>query len=165
MSLTHIDEKGKASMVDISGKADSLRHAQAVAYVRMRPETLNLIIEGNLPKGEVLSVSRLAGIMAAKRTADLIPLCHPLRISRASVDFAAISDSLLAITAQITTVEATGVEMEALTAASCAALTVIDMCKAVDKGMSIEKVHVLKKSGGQSGDYVWREEETLCRDE
>lgn len=165
MSLTHIDEKGKASMVDISAKADTVRYAQAVAHLRMRPETLNLIMDGNLPKGEALSVARLAGIMAAKRTADLIPLCHPLRIAKAGIDFSAVSDEVLEIVAEVKTVDATGVEMEALMAASCAALTVIDMCKAVDKSMSIEKVHVLKKSGGKSGDYVWQEEDTSCREE
>jgi cyclic pyranopterin monophosphate synthase len=158
MSLTHIDEKGRASMVDISGKADSVRFAQAVAHVRMGPETLRMIMEGNLPKGEVLPVARLAGIMGAKRTSDLIPLCHPLRISRAAVDFVIVSDEVLEIVAEVTALDSTGVEMEALTAAACAALTVIDMCKAVDKGLSIEKVHVLKKSGGRSGDYVWQEE-------
>jgi cyclic pyranopterin phosphate synthase len=159
MSLTHVDEKGKASMVDVSGKADSVRLAQAVAHVHMRPETLSLIMEGGLPKGEVLPVARLAGIMAAKRTSDLIPLCHPLRLSHAGVDFSAISESVLRIVAEVTAVDSTGVEMEALTAATGAALTIIDMCKAVDKGLSIEGVRVLKKSGGRSGDYVWQEGE------
>ncbi|HSL93564.1 MAG TPA: cyclic pyranopterin monophosphate synthase MoaC [Bacillota bacterium] len=165
MSLTHIDEKGRASMVDISGKDDSVRVAQAVAHVRMRPETLSLIMKGDLPKGEVLPVARLAGIMAAKRTSDLIPLCHPIRISRVAVDFAAVSEEVLEIVTEVAAVDSTGVEMEALTAAACAALTVIDMCKAVDKGLSIEKVHVLKKSGGRSGDYVWQEGKAQCKEE
>ncbi len=151
--LTHLDAAGRARMVDVGPKAETARSATAVARVVMRPETLRLIMAGTAPKGDVLAAARIAGIMAAKRTADLIPLCHPLPLSSVAVDLAAAGADTLAITATATTVGRTGVEMEALTAASIAALTIYDMCKAVDRGMRIEGLRVTAKSGGKSGDF------------
>jgi len=154
--LSHLDERGAARMVDVSGKADTNRVATAEALVRMKPETLALIQSGGVPKGDVLATARIAGIMAAKRTAELIPLCHPLPITGVAVDLLPDGDSTLQITATVRTTGKTGVEMEALTAASVAALTVYDMCKAVEKGMRIEGVRLLEKTGGKSGQ--WRAE-------
>jgi cyclic pyranopterin phosphate synthase len=151
--LSHVNERGEASMVDVSGKSESRRVALAGARVTMRPETLAEIVDGGVPKGDVLAVARVAGIQAAKRCSDLIPLCHPLPISKVRVDFEAASDSALEITAEVTVTGKTGVEMEALTAVSVAALTVYDMCKALDKGMVIEDVRLLRKTGGKSGDW------------
>lgn len=165
MNLTHIDEQGKARMVDVSGKPQSVRKARAVATVRMGEDTMRLLMAGELPKGEALAVARIAGIMGAKRTADLIPLCHPLRIQKANVEFSTVGPGLLEITSEVVAVDTTGVEMEALTAVTCAALTVIDMCKAVDKTLSIERAHILSKSGGQSDDFIWREEDAFCKEE
>ena len=151
--LTHLNERGEVSMVDVSGKAPSERHARAQAIVRMAPATLRAIVKnGTLAKGDVLAVARIAGIQAAKRTSDLIPLCHPLPLAQVTVNFDAEADAL-AIHTHCKVNGRTGVEMEALTAASVAALTVYDMCKAVDRGMTIESVALLQKSGGQSG--VW----------
>src|SRR4051794_20715539 len=133
--LTHFDESGAARMVDTSAKAETLREAKASALVRMAPATLALIRSGGLAKGDVLGVARLAGIMAAKRTGELIPLCHPLPIAGATVDFTFVGDDTLRIEASVRIVARTGVEMEALTAASVAALTVYDMCKSVDRVM------------------------------
>ena len=152
--LTHLDDAGAARMVDVSGKAVTERVAQAAATVAMQPATLREILAGDNPKGDVLAVARVAGIQAAKRTSDLIPLCHPLPLTRASVDFEAVGDAQLKITAACQVTARTGVEMEALTAASVAALTVYDMCKAIDRGMRIETVELLSKAGGQSG--AWR---------
>jgi cyclic pyranopterin phosphate synthase len=154
--LSHLDERGAARMVDVSGKADTNRVATAEALVRMNPKTLALIQSGGVPKGDVLATARIAGIMAAKRTADLIPLCHPLPITGVTVDLSPEGDSTLRITATVKTTGKTGVEMEALTAASVAALTAYDMCKAVEKGMRIEGVRLLEKTGGKSGE--WRAE-------
>lgn len=154
--LSHVDERGAARMVDVSGKANTERVAIAEAYVVMRPETLALIQEGGLPKGDVLAVARVAGIMAAKRTHELIPMCHPLAITGVVVDLAPEGTDRLRIEARVKTTGKTGVEMEALTAASVAALTVYDMCKAVEKGMRIEGVRLLEKRGGKSGE--WRAE-------
>ena len=152
--LTHLNERGEASMVDVSGKVPSERHARARAVVRMAPATLRAIVEdGTVAKGDVLAVARIAGIQAAKRTSDLIPLCHPLPLAQVTVDFQADADAL-AIHTYCKVTGRTGVEMEALTAASVAALTVYDMCKALDRGMTIENVALLHKSGGRSG--VWR---------
>lgn len=154
MALTHFDTEGHAHMVDVSGKDSTDRVAVAVAQVRMLPETLALITEGRAKKGDVLGVARLAGIMAAKRTADLIPLCHPLPITRVAVDLT--PDPALPgvqIRATVKTVGQTGVEMEALMAASVAALTVYDMLKAAEKGMAIEGLRVVLKDGGKSGRY------------
>jgi cyclic pyranopterin phosphate synthase len=144
-------------MVDVSGKAVTAREAVARGVVRMRPETLRLIRSGEIAKGEVLAVARLAGIMAAKRTSGLIPLCHPLPIQVAVVDFAVIGPGTLQIEARVKVEGKTGVEMEALAAVSVAALTVYDMCKAVDRGMVISDVRLMEKRGGRSGQYRRRD--------
>ncbi len=152
--LTHFDDSGAAQMVDVSDKPATARIATAEAQVVMQPETLALITEGRASKGDVIGVARLAGIMGAKRTSDLIPLCHPLPVTKVTVDLDA--DAALPglrITASVKTTGQTGVEMEALTAASTAALTVYDMCKAVDRGMRIEGLRVVLKDGGKSGRY------------
>jgi cyclic pyranopterin phosphate synthase len=151
--LTHFDSSGAAAMVDVSAKPESARSATARARVVMQPATLALILAGDAKKGDVFGVARLAGIMAAKRTADLIPLCHPLPISAVSVDLRAEGSDTVEIEATVRTTGRTGVEMEALTAASIAALTVYDMVKAVDRGMRIEALRVVAKSGGKSGDF------------
>jgi cyclic pyranopterin phosphate synthase len=151
--LTHFDAAGNAVMVDVSAKRETVREATAKARVVMRPETLAVIRAGSAKKGDVLGTARLAGIMAAKRTADLIPLCHPLPLTAVTVDLEPEGDDAVAITAIVRTAGRTGVEMEALTAASVAALTVYDMCKAVDRGMRIEALRVVAKSGGKSGDF------------
>lgn len=152
-ALTHFDAAGNAVMVDVSAKAETVREATAKAKVVMRPETLAMIMAGTAKKGDVFGVARLAGIMAAKRTADLIPLCHPLPIAAVTVDLAAEGDDTVVIAATVRTTGRTGVEMEALTAASVTALTVYDMCKAVDRGMRVEGLRVVAKSGGKSGDF------------
>jgi cyclic pyranopterin phosphate synthase len=152
--LTHFDAAGQAAMVDVSAKAETLREATARARITMQPATLALILSGTAKKGDVLGVARLAGIMAAKRTADLIPLCHPLPIAAVSVELTPdATASAVEISATVRTTGRTGVEMEALTAASVAALTVYDMCKAVDRGMVVEALRVTAKSGGASGDF------------
>jgi cyclic pyranopterin phosphate synthase len=151
-SLTHFGPDGGARMVDVSDKAPSLRQATAAASVRMRPETLRLILDGTARKGDVLGVARLAGIMAAKRTAELIPLCHTLMLSGVDVVLRAAPPDLVEIEATARTTGPTGVEMEALTAAAVAALTVYDMCKAADRFMVVEQVRLIAKSGGASGD-------------
>lgn len=152
--LTHFDAAGNAAMVDISAKDITTRTATARGRITMQPATLKLIIDGTAKKGDVLGVARLAGIMGAKRTADLIPLCHPLPISAVTVDLTVnTADNAVDITATVRTTGRTGVEMEALTAASVAALTVYDMCKAVDRGMRIEAVRVVHKAGGKSGEF------------
>lgn len=153
--LTHFDAAGRAAMVDVSDKDETRREATARARVVMQPATLALIQTGSAAKGDVLGVARLAGIMAAKRTADLIPLCHPLPLSSVRVDLEPdAAASAIEITATVRTTGRTGVEMEALTAASVAALTVYDMCKAVDRGMVVESLRLVAKSGGKSGDYT-----------
>lgn len=153
--LTHLNARGEALMVDVGAKADTGRRAVAEACIRMRPDTLSRIVDGTMPKGDVLAVARVAGIMAAKRTPDLIPLCHPLALSGVQVDLQPLEsgDGLL-VTATCRVTGQTGVEMEALTAASVAALTVYDMCKAVEKGMVIEGVRLLEKEGGKSGHWL-----------
>ncbi len=152
--LTHIDTAGHASMVDIAEKPETARQATAKASVVMQPATLALIGSGQAAKGDVLAAARIAGIMAAKRTADLIPLCHPLPLSSVTVDLALNQQtSSVDITATARTFGRTGVEMEALTAASIAALTIYDMVKAVDRAMRIESLRVVQKSGGKSGDF------------
>ncbi|NBO91801.1 MAG: cyclic pyranopterin monophosphate synthase MoaC [Planctomycetia bacterium] len=151
--LSHFDETGAARMVDVSVKSETLREARASAVVRMNPATLALIKDVKLAKGDVLAVARLAGIMGAKRTGDLIPLCHPLPITGVQVDFTYLDDSSLRIDAVVRTFGRTGVEMEALTAASVAALTVYDMCKSVDRVMIIESIRLDSKRGGKS-DFV-----------
>ena len=153
--LTHIDAAGEAHMVDVGGKAETVRIAVAEGAIRMRPETLDLIVSGNARKGDVIGTARIAGIMAAKKTSDLIPLCHPLMISKVSVDItpdAALPG--LRVEATVKTEGKTGVEMEALTAVSVACLTLYDMAKAADKGMEIIEIRLTSKSGGKSGDYI-----------
>ncbi|KAA3647946.1 MAG: cyclic pyranopterin monophosphate synthase MoaC [Chloroflexi bacterium] len=151
--LSHIDKQGNARMVDVGDKAVTKRVAEAKGQVRMRPETLELIRQGAIKKGDVLTVAQVAGISAAKRTSELIPFCHPLPLDRVSVDFE-FDDELpgVQITAEARTEGKTGVEMEALTAVSVAALTIYDMAKAAEKTMQIENIRLVKKSGGKSGD-------------
>ena len=152
--LTHVDEKGQAHMVDVGNKAIAERFATATALVRMQPETLALINAGDAKKGDVLAVARIAGIQAAKKCSELIPLCHPLALNAVEVHFDLnVADSLVRISATCKVSGKTGVEMEALTAASVAGLTIYDMCKAVDRGMEISEVRLEEKSGGKSGDW------------
>ncbi len=151
--LTHFDERGASRMVDVSAKAESTRTARASALVRMAASTLSLIRDRGLAKGDVFEVARLAGIMAAKKTADLIPLCHPLGIDAVEVVFAAVDERTIRIEATVTVHGKTGVEMEALTAVSVAGLTVYDMCKAVDRDIAIDQIRLEEKSGGKSGTY------------
>jgi len=150
--LTHLDAQGRARMVDVGGKAETQRVAIALGTIRMAPTTLAALRDGKVPKGDVLAVARIAGIMAAKRTAELIPLCHPLALDAVSVEFAFVDDGIEArATASLT--GRTGVEMEALTAVSVALLTVYDMAKAIDKAMVIDGVRLVEKRGGKSGDW------------
>lgn len=151
--LSHIDDTGAARMVDVSAKDETARVAVAEGYVVMQPETLALIQEGGIPKGDVIAVARVAGIMGAKRTSELVPMCHPLPITGVTVDLAPASADRLRIEARVKTTGKTGVEMEALTAVNVAALTVYDMCKAVEKGMRIDGIRLLEKEGGKSGHY------------
>jgi cyclic pyranopterin monophosphate synthase len=156
--LTHLDDSGRARMVDVGAKPDSERLAVARGAVIMRPETLQLIIEGNIKKGDVFAIAQIAGIMGAKRTSDLIPLCHPLALNQATVVCTPnLAESRVDIEATARVTGKTGVEMEALTAVTVAALTIYDMAKAVDKEMEITAVRLIRKEGGRSGVYV-REE-------
>ena len=148
--LSHFDSTGQARMVDVSGKPETKRSARAHAFVRIRPDVLSKLPEN--PKGNPLEVARIAGIMAAKRTSELIPLCHPLSLSHIDVDLQ-VEDDGVRIAAAVSTTAPTGVEMEALTAASVAALTVYDMTKALDKGIEIREIFLVEKTGGKSGDY------------
>ena len=152
--LTHIDEHGKARMVDVSGKETTRRVATARAVITMQPETVHKICQNELAKGDALGVARIAGILAAKRVDELIPLCHSLPLSDVSVDFE-FGDGQIIITTSATTLAPTGVEMEALMAATVAALTIYDMAKAADKRMTIGGVHLVSKTGGKSGDFLW----------
>ncbi|MDG6774557.1 cyclic pyranopterin monophosphate synthase MoaC [Thiomicrorhabdus sp. ZW0627] len=153
--LTHLDAKGQARMVDVSCKQHTEREARAMAVIRMLPETLEMIVEGKHKKGDVMATARIAGIMAAKKTPDIIPMCHPLMLTSVKVELTPnIEKSCVEIVAICKLVGQTGVEMEALTAASAAALTLYDMCKAVDKGMIIDQVQLLEKKGGKSGHWV-----------
>ena len=151
--LTHVDESGAARMVDVSDKAVTTRTATAAGRVRVSPRVVELLRGDGVPKGDALGVARVAGIMAAKRTPDLVPLCHPLAISGVTVDLE-VADDAVEISATVRTTDRTGVEMEALTAVAVAGLTVVDMVKAVDKGAVISDVRVLAKSGGRSGEWV-----------
>jgi len=151
--LSHTDENGAARMVDVGDKVATKRVAVAEAHVHMREATAKLVKSNSLKKGDVLAAARIAGVMAAKKAADLIPLCHPLAITSVVVDFAWIRDCVIAVTATVKVDGKTGVEMEALTAASVAALTIYDMAKAVDKGMEITNLRLLFKEGGKSGQY------------
>jgi cyclic pyranopterin phosphate synthase len=156
--LTHFDSAGQAHMVDVGDKAETTRVAIAEGRIRMLPETLNLILAGNSKKGDVLGIARIAAIQGSKRTAELIPLCHPITLTKVGVEFgidAAASEVCCRVTAE--TVGRTGVEMEALTAASIALLTVYDMCKAVDRGMQIVNIRLLEKAGGKSGRWAAQE--------
>ena len=154
-TLTHLDDQGRAKMVDVGWKPVTDREAIARGSVRMLPETLNLIIEGQVKKGDVFTIAQLAGIMGAKRTSELIPLCHPLPLNKIDVELEADeANSSVNITATASTSGKTGVEMEALTAVSVAALTIYDMCKAVDRGMQIGSIRLASKRGGQSGDIT-----------
>ena len=158
--LTHLDEEGSAHMVDVSAKATTARKAVASGRISMSAEAAAAIAQGLVKKGDVLAVARVAGIMAAKRTSDLIPLCHPIALSSVSVDLD-LDGNGVSVTATAKTAGQTGVEMEALTAASVALLTVYDMAKALDKGMIISNVRLLAKSGGKSGDWTAREDDTV----
>ena len=151
--LTHFDDQGASRMVDVSGKPVTVRTARASATVRLAPTTVRLIQDRRITKGDVLEVARLAGIMAAKRTAELIPLCHPLPLDAIELDLRIASGSTIAIEAQVRTAARTGVEMEALTAVAVAALTVYDMCKAVDRAIEISDIKLLEKTGGRSGEF------------
>ena len=151
--LTHLDSQGRAHMVDVTDKTVTFREAVAEARVRMLPQTLQMIVDGAHPKGDVFAVARIAGIQAAKKTSDLIPLCHPLMLTGVKVELSAQGNDAVLSVARCKLSGQTGVEMEALTAASVAALTVYDMCKAVDRGMTIESVQVLEKRGGKSGHF------------
>ncbi len=151
-SLTHIDQEGRASMVDVSAKAATVRKAKAEARVHMSARSLSFIVDKKLPKGNAIETSRIAGILAAKRTSELIPLCHPVALTHVQVDADRIRSGIRFVSTATTT-GPTGVEMEALTAAAVAALTLYDMIKAVDRGATIEKIRLLEKSGGKSGHY------------
>ncbi|HCG98244.1 MAG TPA: cyclic pyranopterin monophosphate synthase MoaC [Actinobacteria bacterium] len=149
--LTHFNKEGRAQMVDVSAKDITARTAIARGMVAMKPETMQLIKDGAIEKGDVLNVAQVAGIMAAKKTCDIIPMCHPLRITAVDINFSELSETELGIIATVKTMDRTGVEMEALTAVSAAALTVYDMCKAVDKTMLIGDIELIEKTGGKSG--------------
>ena len=151
--LTHINAQGRAKMVDVSEKDVTVREARAAGRVRMRPETLERIQNGGIKKGDVLAVAQVAAVMAAKKTWELIPMCHPLMLTGVDVSFFPEGQDRIRIEARVKTTGRTGVEMEALHAVSAAALTIYDMCKAVDRGMVIEAIGLLEKSGGKSGDY------------
>lgn len=153
--LTHLDENGAARMVDVGGKPETARSATAAGRIRMKPATLAAVRDGSGPKGDVLSTARIAGIMSAKKTGELIPMCHPLALDSVSVEFA-FSDDAIDVSATASLTGKTGVEMEALTAASIALLTIYDMAKALEKGMVIEHVRLIEKTGGKSG--TWRAE-------
>ena len=153
--LTHFDAQGQAHMVDVGAKAATKRVAVAQGCISMQPETLALVAQGTAKKGDVLGVARLAGIMAAKKTSDLIPLCHPIALTKVAVEFQILADeNMVRCEATAETVGPTGVEMEALTAVQVALLTIYDMCKAADRGMTISDVKLLEKHGGKSGSYV-----------
>lgn len=153
--LSHIDAQGRARMVDVSEKPDSAREAVAQGCVVMQPETLRLILSGEIAKGNVLTTAQVAGIIAAKKTFELIPLCHPLLLTGIAIDLEPDErTSTIQITARVRTTGKTGVEMEALTAVTVAALTIYDMCKAVDRGMRIDNIRLLRKTGGKSGEIV-----------
>jgi len=152
--FTHFNEDGASRMVDVGSKEVTVRMARAVAILEMQPETLQQIRDRKLSKGDVLEVARLAGIMSAKRTADLIPLCHPLAIDAVTIEYEFPKPSCLRIESEVAVTARTGVEMEALVAASITALTVYDMCKSVDRGMVLRDLHLLEKKGGRSGHFV-----------
>lgn len=152
--LTHFDEDGASRMVDVGAKAVTARTAIAESFVTMKPETQKLILDRRVSKGDVLEIARIAGIMATKKTADLIPLCHPLSINSVRLDFESLSETTIRIESTVKIDGKTGVEMEALTAVSVAALTIYDMCKAIDRAMSLGPTQLVEKSGGKSGHYI-----------
>ena len=158
--LSHVNERGEARMVDVSEKDTTPRAALAESWILMQPETLDLIVSGSAPKGDVLATARIAGILAAKRTSELIPLCHPIALTSVTVDLISCLPDRVHVLAEVRCNEKTGVEMEALTAASVAALTIYDMCKAVDRGMEIVCTRLLRKSGGKSG--LFERESSIC---
>ncbi|HBC30725.1 MAG TPA: cyclic pyranopterin monophosphate synthase MoaC [Clostridiales bacterium] len=152
MDLTHINDQGRAKMVDVSSKEETLREAEAYGSVYMKRETLNRIKEGTIKKGDVLSVAQVAGIMASKKTSDIIPMCHPIMISGCDINFNLnFDENKVEITATVKTTGQTGVEMEALTAVAAAGLTIYDMCKAIDREMIVSDIMLMKKSGGKTG--------------
>ena len=156
MKLTHLDKKGRPRMVDVSAKPETERTARAVGEVELSRETLELIASNKVPKGEVLNTARLAGIQAAKRTSDWVPLCHPVRLTQVDVELTlAPKEGLIRVVSTVKAIDRTGVEMEALTAVAAACLTVYDMCKAVDKRILIGNIHLLSKKGGRSGEFTW----------
>jgi len=156
--LTHIDAEGKARMVDVSEKAVTVREAVARGFVSMKPETVRLILDKNIPKGDVIATARIAGMMAAKKTGELIPMCHPLNLTSVAVEMNVEEEkNRVRVEARVKTVGQTGVEMEALTAVSVAALTIYDMCKAVDKEMMISDIVLVEKRGGKSGEFRRKE--------
>ena len=154
MKLTHVNAKGEARMVDVTQKGESEREAVAIGRIRMKPATLEQIKRAGLAKGDVLAVARVAGIMAAKRTPHLIPLCHPILVSNVVIEFDFVGDNSVKITARVKSTGQTGVEMEALVAVSISALTIYDMCKAIDREMTIEELYLESKKGGKSGTYL-----------
>ena len=158
MKLTHLDEQGAARMVNVGKKQVTQRVASAQSVITMQPETLRMIADGTAPKGDVFACARIAGIMAAKKTAELIPMCHPIPIESVEIAIEAISETQVRVVSTLRCSHKTGIEMEALTAASIAALTIYDMCKAVDRGMRIDETLLLYKNGGRSGEYRHREE-------
>ena len=155
MQLTHLDEKGAARMVNVGEKPVTQRIAQAQSVITMQPETLRMIADGRAPKGDVFACARIAGIMATKRTSELIPLCHPLPLTKAGIEFRLLPErQAVEALCTVKTSGVTGVEMEALTGVSTALLTIYDMCKAVDKGMELGEIHLVEKTGGKSGHYI-----------
>ncbi len=153
--LTHFDKKGRAKMVDVSGKAETLREAVVHGSVFMNPKTFEKIMSGKIQKGDVFSVAKVAGIMAAKKTSEFIPMCHPLNLSHVEINFSPIKEeSRIDIEAKVKIKARTGVEMEGLMAVAAAGLTIYDMCKAIDRGMVVSNIHLVKKAGGRSGTYI-----------
>ena len=165
MELTHLDEHGAARMVDVGAKEVTQRIAIAQAVITMKPETLHMITDGTAPKGDVFACARIAGIMAAKKTSELIPMCHPIPIDSIKVDIEPISETQVRLVSTLRCTHKTGIEMEALTAASVAALTIYDMCKAVDRAMRIDDVLLLHKDGGKSGPYQYQRKNEENADE
>jgi cyclic pyranopterin phosphate synthase len=156
--FTHLDEKGRAKMVDVTAKESTVREAVAQGKVLMDPNTVTAIEQGEMPKGDVFSVARIAGIMAAKKTSDIVPMCHPLELTGINIDFSSsIEKGEITIKASVKTVGKTGVEMEAMTAVSAAALAIYDMCKSADRGIILSDIKLLTKSGGKSGTFVRKE--------
>jgi len=156
MKLTHLDERGRPRMVDVSAKPETERTARAMGEVELSRKAIDLISSNKVPKGEVLNTARLAGIQAAKRTSDWVPLCHPVRLTQVDVELTlAPKEGLIRVISTVKAIDRTGVEMEALTAVAAACLTVYDMCKAVDKRILIGNIHLLSKKGGRSGEFTW----------